>query len=335
MSMTPSRFSRLRRVIGAVCIVGMLCAIVVAGAAALDYVGPYRLAVAGAAIAGFVLIAIGWGVSALLLKIESAAARQLDTLRDVEDLLKRQATALELIVENTRISDAAKALTHRGEELDALRVAVQHEIRLDRWGMADKLLDAMESRFGAHEEAAALRTEVNEARRLAIDGKLSQAIELVERHFSENAWGRARKEIEKLTRLFPDDAKVGELPRRLEQARSQHKADLMMAWREAVARSDTDRAIDLLKELDQYLTPEDAQSMQDDARHVFKDKLSQLGLQFRFAVSEKRWGDALGVGLELIREFPNSRMADEVRSTLDVLRERAHHSKGAEPDVSQ
>jgi len=34
------------------------------------------------------------------------------------------------------------------------------------------------------------------------------------------------------------------------------------------------------------------------------------------------WQDALGIGLELIREFPNARMANEVREALDTLRER-------------
>ena len=48
-----------------------------------------------------------------------------------------------------------------------------------------------------------------------------------------------------------------------------------------------------------------------------------LGLRFKLAVNDKRWSEALEVGEEIIREFPNSKMADEVRSMLTVLETRA------------
>ena len=115
----------------------------------------------------------------------------------------------------------------------------------------------------------------------------------------------------------------GVLHRRMKELQEQHKLELKRAWEEAVRRSDTDRAIDVIRELDQYLSPAEAAALQSSARHVFKEKLVQLGVQFRFAVTEKRWQDALATGLELIREFPNARMANEVREALDTLRERA------------
>jgi hypothetical protein len=65
------------------------------------------------------------------------------------------------------------------------------------------------------------------------------------------------------------------------------------------------------------------EAIQSTARTVFKEKLLQLGVQFRFAVQGKRWQDAVDIGLELIREFPNARMAHEVRERIETLRERA------------
>ena len=105
--------------------------------------------------------------------------------------------------------------------------------------------------------------------------------------------------------------------------KEQHKQELRAAWDLAVRRSDTDHAIEVLKELDQYLSPAEAKALQNTARDVFKEKLLQVGVQFRFAVKEKRWQDALDTGLELIRDFPNARMANEVRDALDTLRERS------------
>jgi hypothetical protein len=117
--------------------------------------------------------------------------------------------------------------------------------------------------------------------------------------------------------------------------REKHKEELKAAWDEAVRRNDVDGAIDVLKGLDQYLTAAEAQALQDSARHVFKEKLLQLGVQFRFAVNEKRWQDALATGLELVREFPNSRMAIEVREALDTLRDRARpQGEPAAPETS-
>jgi hypothetical protein len=113
--------------------------------------------------------------------------------------------------------------------------------------------------------------------------------------------------------------------------KEQHKQELKLAWDEAIRRNDTDQAIDILKGLDQYLSPAEAQELQDSARHVFKEKLLQLGVQFRFAVNEKRWSDALTVGLDIIRDYPNARMANEVRDVLDTLREKARAAAEAEP----
>ena len=91
-----------------------------------------------------------------------------------------------------------------------------------------------------------------------------------------------------------------------------------------------------LKELDQYLSPAEAKALQASARDVFKDKLLQLGVQFRFAVTEKRWHDALTIGMEIIHDFPNARMAGEVREALDTLRQRARQPASASPgQVSQ
>jgi hypothetical protein len=68
---------------------------------------------------------------------------------------------------------------------------------------------------------------------------------------------------------------------------------------------------------------------------VFKEKLLQLGVQFRFAVNEKRWQDALSVGLELVGSFPNARMANEVREALDVIRQRVSQNEGARPEPAE
>jgi len=336
MAVTPGRFSQLRWLQNVACVTAIVGSVILIGLGIVRYASSGVVATAWMiAAGGFVLfIAVMlMTLTPLILKIESTTARQLSELRDLNEILVKQVALLGSVVENTRISDAAKALAHRDQESDALRTAIREDVRNEKWELALNLVDEMERRFGYKEEADRLRDEVDEARNIAIQAKLQEAIEMIESHFQSHQWDRAQGEIDRLLNALPDDAMVLGLQDRMKVLMEEHKQELKLAWEEAVRRSDTDLAIDILKDLDQYLSPAEAQALQSSARDVFKEKLLQRGVQFRFAVNEKRWSDALTIGLELMREFPNTRMANEVREALDTLRERARAE--AEPEAAQ
>ena len=59
------------------------------------------------------------------------------------------------------------------------------------------------------------------------------------------------------------------------------------------------------------------------ARGVIGKKRQNLGVQFKLAVADHEWIDALHVGEQIIADFPNTKMADEVLSMMDLLKERA------------
>ena len=226
-------------------------------------------------------------------------------------------------------------MAHRGQELDSLRTAIREDLRATKWEAAESLIDEMERRFGQKDEADRLREELDDARSEKIESKLAEAIAMVESHFQSHDWTRAQSELDRLRNALPDNVKVDAMQARMKILKDKHKAALMQDWDEAVRRCDTDHAIDILKEIDQYLSPAEAEALQASARDVFKEKLLQLGVQFRFAVTEKRWQDALTVGLELIRDYPNSRMANEVREALDTLRARARATMDSEDAVRE
>jgi len=50
-------------------------------------------------------------------------------------------------------------------------------------------------------------------------------------------------------------------------------------------------------------------------------KLHNLGEQFSLLVTEKQWNSALGIGQQIVEDFPNSKMAEEIRTKMDVLRQ--------------
>jgi tetratricopeptide (TPR) repeat protein len=314
------------------CLLAMIGAFALVGLGTTGFGSSVRVWMVAAGAFLFFLAILMMTVMPLLLKMESALSRLLSEIRDLHEAISGQSPRLDAIVENTRISDAAKSLTHRDQEINALRAAIREEIRSERWEAALNLVDGIEQRFGYKQEADALREELDEARNVAIQSKLTEAIQLIETHFKAHEWDRAQGEIDRVLNALPDEAKVLSLVDQMGVLKEQHKQELHAAWEEAVRRNDVDRAIDVLRELDQYLTQAEAQALQSSARHVFKEKLLQLGVQFRFAVTEKRWQDALTSGLELVREFPNARMANEVREALDTLRERARQAGEADAE---
>jgi hypothetical protein len=64
---------------------------------------------------------------------------------------------------------------------------------------------------------------------------------------------------------------------------------------------------------------------------VFKEKLNLLSKQFSDAVRDHKWIDAMRVGESISREFPNTRIAQEVREKMETLRQRANEPVGALP----
>ena len=329
------RFSQLRWLQNAVAAAAVVGGVILLGLGVIGYgASPGVWMVAAGAV---LLFAAVWlmTVTPLILKMESTLARQLNEFRDLNETVAKQLSTLQDIAENTRISDAAKSLARRDQELDALRSAIREDIRKESWEAALNLIDEIERRFGYKEEADRIREELDDARNDRIQTKLAEAAEMIESQFAAHEWARAEHEIDRLLNALPDDPRVVSLQERMKALKEQHKGELRLSWDDAVRRHDTDHAIDVLKELDQYLSPAEAQSLQNSARNVFKEKLLQVGIQFRFAVNERRWQDALTSGLELIREFPNARMANEVREVLDTLRERARSVADLQPTSSR
>jgi len=325
MPLTPQRFGWPRQ------FATVLLVIVLLGASVLVGIGLYRSLARGDD--GIWLVVCGVGSMALALflfllvlvclKQESNTYRVHDSLLDLLQTVNALRAPMQTIASEAKISDAARSLAHRDEERAALRAAIQEETYKANWEAATYLLNQMEQRFGYGEEAERLRQQITDSRQMAIETKIEQALARIDELLEATEWDKARVETERLVRLFPADERVRVLPERLKQRRERHKRELLIEWDEVVARREVDRAIQLLHELDQYLTPEEGTQLRDSAREVLKDKLLNLAVQFKLAVADRRWNDALDVGLEIIEERPNSKMAAEVKALLPKLQERA------------
>ena len=95
------------------------------------------------------------------------------------------------------------------------------------------------------------------------------------------------------------------------------------------SEASVETAMDLLKQLDLYLGRDEAGRLTEVAKGVIMQHRENLGAAFRIAVNDHLWSEAARLGETIIAEFPNTQMAAEVRSMIDVLRTR-----GGQPAVA-
>jgi hypothetical protein len=218
------------------------------------------------------------------------------------------------------LSDKAKSLLYREKEILAVREAVHHDLMRQQYDSAEAMINSIENDLGYTEEAARLRVEVKQSREATIDEKIEAAINRILSLLDEQQWTRALRETSRIVKLFPDNEKIAMLPQRISDAKIAYKKSLLQKYGEAVRKNDIDSGMELLRELDRYLTTEEGAALQESARGVFRARLRQLGVQFAISVNDQKWDEAVSAGEEIIREFPNSRMAEEVRGKLPALK---------------
>jgi hypothetical protein len=286
-----------------------------------------------ALVTGAALLAAGYlGLIAILVTLpiamNLAAARQSnlkhqkDFMTALGDRLEGISILMNLISEQQLLSDRAKAVAFREKDHDAVHRAVVEEIAKHNWDAAILLASDIETQFGYKQQADEFRREIGNKQSEHQRRHLAELLAPVDRHIKVEAWGTALQEAQAIMEQYPDDPQVKRLPEEIESRRQLRKQQLRESWQDAIDRHDVDGSIEILKRLDLYLTPAEAESMQEIARNVFKEKREALRIRFAQAVKEQRIADAVRLGEEIMNDFPNTRMAQEVRDMMTALRQR-------------
>lgn len=274
--------------------------------------------------ATLVLVMVTWPLAISIAASRRAGEAERAVLgQNINQKLTEISAVLTVISEQQLLSDRAKSVAFREKDREALRKAIREEMQAKDWDAALVLANDMEAEFGYTQEAAALRAEINNNRSEVMQKQLGEAATSIDQHARAERWGQAVREAERIQEIYPKDERAKQLSVDIETRRQAHKRQLMESWKEAVNRKDVDGSIEVLKRLDLYLTPAEAESMQETARGVFKEKLNNLKDQFSAAVQAHRWAEAIKIGDTIIHDFPNSRIALEVRDTMEPLRKRA------------
>jgi hypothetical protein len=271
-----------------------------------------------------------WPLAFALHRSRAAERRSSEALGTVlSERLQQLSVLLNVVSEQQLLSDRAKQVAFREKDRDALRRAIKEDLSRKDWEAALALVSDMDTIFGYKQEAEQYREEINKHRQEFVRRQVQDTITQIDNLCRHEKWSDALRQSEKLMRLYPENEQVQRLPQEIETRRLGTKRQLMDAWSDAIARKDNDGSIEIIKKLDLYLTPQEAETMREAARNVFKEKLNQLGAQFTLAVQDKRYPEALRLGEIITRDFPNSGIAREVRDMMDTLRNRAHEPEFA------
>ena len=263
-----------------------------------------------------------------LLTMLSRISGIVETLRDNSAKMEEATKALEnirhglvQINHSTRISEPVKAIAFRDEDRQSLREAVFEKLKQKDFDGAYEIIDEISVHSGYRSLASELRAQVDNYRNATEEERIDQAIEHIEMLFRACHWPKASVQIEALIREHPHSEKAQMMRQRLIDRKGERKKILLAAWDDAIQRQETDRSLEILKELDMYLTPNEGLALQEAAKDVFKTKLHNLGVQFAMAISDKKWGAAVDLGQQIMRDFPNSRMSGEIREKINVLQQ--------------
>ncbi|MFA5554902.1 MAG: hypothetical protein WCZ89_09415 [Phycisphaerae bacterium] len=272
----------------------------------------------GALMLLFTLIVI----LAQLTKLTEFMQYNVRTLDKVAEAFEKQRLTLEKIQQGEHLSETVKSIVYRDSDSRAVREVIFEKLSSRDFDTAYKLIKEVSANPAYRELADQLRQAADKYRAAPETERENQLIANIVQLLDEHQWAKASIQIENLIRAFPESEKAKEVRQKFAQKKQERKKALLNMWDDAIKRQATDRSLEILRELDQYLTPNEALALQEAARDVFRSKLHSLGVRFSIAVSGQQWEKALDTGQEIVRDFPNSRMAQEILERMDALKQR-------------
>jgi hypothetical protein len=243
-------------------------------------------------------------------------------LEKISGSLEKNRSILTQITQGTRLSERAKAIAFRDADRQALREAVFDKLQQQDFNTTYGIIDEIAHSTGYQELAEQLRAQADRYRDATDTERVNQVISHIEKLLDDHQWAKASAQIERLIVAAPKAEKAKAMRQKLFDRKDERKKILLNAWDDAVKRQATDRSLEILRELDLYLTPNEGLALQEAARDVFKTKLHNLGVQFSLAVSGNLWEKAVNIGQQIVRNFPNSKMAEEIREKMEILKQK-------------
>ena len=239
-----------------------------------------------------------------------------DDLRRLRSSQTHQEALLTDMGENVLLSDTLKSIAFRDKDLKTLEDSAMQSIRKGNTETTEWLIDQIRVKLGAVGLSEKLEKEVERTRKLSVAEKAHEYIKHLESLWSIHDYKVAAIEEVELLKSFPDNLQAQSLRGTTEKKRQAHKRELLEKMEAASRENNHELCVEILKMLDAHLTPTEAAALQETARDVLRTRLHNLGVQFSIAVTTKDWVRALVIGKSIVKDYPNSRMAQEVRDKM-------------------
>jgi hypothetical protein len=173
-------------------------------------------------------------------------------LEDVTAALEKMSSGLAQINHSTRVSEAAKAIAFRDADRLSLRQAVFEKLQMQDFAAADDIINEIAQRPEYGELAQQLREQAEKYRTATDQERMNQMLAHIDKLLDECQWVRASAQIEEMIRAYPQSERTKAMRQKLLDVKEGRKRILLAAWDDAVQRQETDRSLEILKELDLY-----------------------------------------------------------------------------------
>lgn len=231
--------------------------------------------------------------------------------------------SIEHLEETMILSDDARRVLNRHKERQLLRRAIEEDIARGEFNAAMVLVNELAQRFGYRVDAEEFREKIDLARTQTEHSRVQAEIASLDALIAEHKWERALHDAARISRLYHDSPLAEGLRHRVESARQRYKDEIERRFLMAAQDDRIEEAMGLIQEMDHLLTEAESDRFKEVARGVIGKARENLGAAFKLAVHDRAWDKAASIGQRIIDEFPNSRMAGEVRELIDTLRERS------------
>jgi hypothetical protein len=204
-----------------------------------------------------------------LLVILMTLLKILDAVENISPKAEKGADELEKIREivrqvnqATRLSEQTKTIAFRDADAQVLREVVFDKLQQKDFDAAYEIIDEIAHRIGNTKLAEQLHAQADKYRDSDDMERMLQSIAHIERMLEEHQWAKASAQIERLISEYPGQEKALAMRQRLVDKKEERKKILLNAWDDAVKRQLTDRSLEILRDLDQYLTPNEGLALQ-------------------------------------------------------------------------
>ena len=269
-----------------------------------------------ASLLGLLMVLLLWPIAAAV-----RGQRQVLTIMSARQ--DAMSSAVRSLAEQSALSDDARRVLNRRMERDLLRRAIEEDIAAEDWDAAAVLCAELADQFGYRADAEELRRRIDRARFQTMERDVADAVAEMDAMLAQRNWAEAQVAAARIARMYPESPSVEGLRHRVARVRGAYRAELEIRFRAAAEEDRVEEALDLLEELDRYLTEADARPYVEVARTVIEKAKGQLGEQFKAAVHDRDWEAASRIGGRITSRFPNTRMAQEVRAVLETIQQRA------------